>query len=146
MTEDYLAALCPQNRPLVGLLFSRESWIWQDTAYIDDLIRELDARGLDALPVFGLWEDNQALNAAGISQAVERFFYHQGQVVVSAVINTFKVGLTLSRQNRPGFLTRLNVPVIQAYNCCIPSASGAKEIDSQGTANICLIGAGELSV
>ncbi|HML31745.1 cobaltochelatase subunit CobN [Sporomusa sphaeroides] len=119
-TEDYLAALCPQNRPLVGLLFSRESWIWQDTAYIDALIRELDVRGFGALPVFGLWEDNQALNAAGISQAVERFFYHQGQVIVSAVINTFKVGLTLSRQNRPGFLTRLNVPVIQAYNLLRP--------------------------
>lgn len=116
VTAEYLAAFCPQNRPLVGILFSRESWIWQDTAYVDVLIRELDARGFDALPVFGLWEDNQALKAPGISQAVERFFYHQGQVVVAAVINTFKVGLTLSRQNRPGFLRRLNVLVIQAYN------------------------------
>lgn len=127
-TADYLAKFCPQDRPRVGILFSRESWIWQDTDYIDALIRELDARGLDALPVFGLWEDNPALPAAGISQAVERFFYHQGQVIVAAVINTFKVGLTLSRQNRPGFLRRLNVPVIQAYNLLRPQSAWQEDV------------------
>lgn len=115
-TAGYVAAFCPPNQPLVGILFSRESWIWQDTAYIDALISALADRGLAALPVFGLWEDNQELAAAGISKAVEKFLYRQQQVVVSAVINTFKVSLTKSRQNQTGFLANLNVPVIQAYN------------------------------
>ncbi|QDR79082.1 cobaltochelatase subunit CobN [Sporomusa termitida] len=115
-TAEYVNAFCRQNRPLVGILFSRESWIWQDTAYIDAIISELAGRGLAALPVFGLWEDNQELAAAGISRAVEKFFYRQHEVIIAAVINTFKVSLTTSRQNQTGFLAKLNVPVIQAYN------------------------------
>ncbi len=115
-TAEYEARFCRPGQPLVGILFSRESWIWQDTAYIDALIKALADRGLAALPVFGLWEDNPELAAAGISKAVETFFYRQQQVVVTAVINTFKVSLTKSRQNQAGFLTSLNVPVIQAYN------------------------------
>ena len=111
-----------EERPLVGILFSREAWIWQDTAYLDAVINALNRRGLDVLPVFGLWEDNKDLNAAGISQAVQKFFYRQGQVIVSAVVNTFRVGLTMSRQNQPGFLRELNVPVIQAYTLVRPQA------------------------
>jgi len=121
-TEQYLIAYCPQKRPIVGILFSRESWIWQDTEYIDAVISELDCQGFDVLAIFALWEDNKDLNGAGISKAVQKYFYIHDQILISAVINTFKVGLTMSSKNRTGFLNELNVPIIQAYNLLRPQS------------------------
>lgn len=119
-TQAYLAEFCQHGRPLVGILFSRESWIWQDTDYVDAMIDELEQQGINALPVFALWQDNPDLNAPGVSRAVKAFFQPEGRTLVAAVINTFKVGMTVSSLNQPGFLCNLNVPVLQAYNLLRP--------------------------
>ena len=103
-------------RPLVGILFARENWIWQEVAYIKELVQALEAQGLRTLPVYCLWCDNVAENAPGLSRAVKKFFYKDGKCIVSAVVNTFKISLTLSSQNDKNFMKDLNVPVLQAYN------------------------------
>ena len=127
-TQAYLAGLADPGRPLVGILFSRESWIWQDTAYIDAIIDALDRQGINALTVFALWQDNPDLAAPGVSQAVDVFFRPDGRTLVAAVINTFKVGMTVSRLNRPDFLRELNVPLLQAYNLLRPQAEWAEGV------------------
>ena len=103
-------------RPLVGILFARENWIWQEVTYLKELVRALKAEGLRTLPVYCLWCDNIAENAPGLSRAVKKYFYKDGKCIVSAVVNTFKISLTLSNQNDKNFMKDLNVPVLQAYN------------------------------
>ena len=103
-------------RPLVGILFARENWIWQEVTYLKELVKALEAEGLRTLPVYCLWCDNIAENAPGLSRAVKKYFYKDGKCIVSAVVNTFKISLTLSSQNDKNFMKDLNVPVLQAYN------------------------------
>ena len=104
------------SRPLVGILFARENWIWQEVTYLVELVKALEAQGLCTLPVYCLWCDNAAENAPGLSRAVKKYFYKNGKCIVSAVVNTFKITLTLTGQNDKNFMKDLNVPVLQAYN------------------------------
>lgn len=118
--ESFLKRYENSSKKKVGLLFSREQWIWQDTFCIDVLIDELAKKELLAVPIFALWEDNKVLNAPGVTKVVEKFFYHNNKPIISAVINTFKVGITVSKQNQQDFLQKLDVPIIQAYNLLRP--------------------------
>ena len=102
--------------PLVGILFARENWIWQEVSYLRELVAALEANGLRTLPVYCLWCDNEAEKAPGLSRAVKKYFYKNGKCIVSAVVNTFKISLTLSSQNDKNFMKDLNVPVLQGYN------------------------------
>ena len=104
----------------VALIFSRESWVWRDTAYLDAIIRHLAGAGLYPIPVFALWADNPLAKVEGISRLGERYFFENGVCVLDAIVNTFKVGLTVSSQNDRDFFRQLNVPVIQAYNLLRP--------------------------
>ena len=104
----------------VALIFSRESWVWRDTAYLDAIIRHLAGAGLYPIPVFALWADNPLAKVEGISRLGERYFFEHGVCVLDAIVNTFKVGLTVSSQNDRDFFRQLNVPVIQAYNLLRP--------------------------
>ena len=115
--EDYLR-LYPDvySQIIVGIIFTRESWIWKDVDYLNQLILKLEEKGMLALPIFGIWSNNQDLEAPGIAKGVNQFFYLNNRKVVHAVINTFKVGLTQTRQNDQQFLINLNVPILQAYN------------------------------
>ncbi|HBX75233.1 MAG TPA: hypothetical protein DEG55_03720, partial [Acidaminococcaceae bacterium] len=46
------AAECIDDpRPLVGILFARENWIWQEVAYLKELVNALEDQGLRTLPV-----------------------------------------------------------------------------------------------
>lgn len=111
------AAECIDDpRPLVGILFARENWIWQEVAYLKELVNALEDQGLRTLPVYCLWCDNEAEKAPGLSRAVKKYFYKDGKCIVDAVVNTFKISLTLSSQNDKNFMKDLNVPVLQGYN------------------------------
>ena len=37
-------------RPLIGILFARENWIWQEVAYLKELVNALEDQGLGTLP------------------------------------------------------------------------------------------------
>lgn len=104
------------GRPVVGILFSRENWLWQDTEYLWELVDALERRELDVLPVYCLWSDNAAQGAPGAARAVRELFYRDGACRISALVNTFKVEMTRSSGNDPDFLKELNVPVLQGYN------------------------------
>ena len=109
-----------EGESAVGLIFSRESWVWRDTAYLDAIIRHLAGEGLYPIPVFALWADNPLAKVEGISRLGERYFFEDGACVLDAIVNTFKVGLTVSSQNDRDFFRKLNVPVLQAYNLLRP--------------------------
>lgn len=112
----------------VGILFTRESWIWRDTAYIDTLIKKLTTADIYPLAVFALWADNPEAKAPGISSVAKQYFYDGEKCCLDALINTFKVGLTVSSQNDKDFFRKLNVPVIQGYNLLRPRSEWADSL------------------
>lgn len=113
---EELAALDNALAPAVGILVSRENWIWQEAAFLKPIVTGLINRGIRPIPVYCLWCNNDVQNAPGASAAVKEYFYKDGKCIVNAVINTFKVGMTMTARNEQDFLQRLNVPVLQGYN------------------------------
>ncbi|HIU63772.1 MAG TPA: cobaltochelatase subunit CobN [Candidatus Avacidaminococcus intestinavium] len=113
---NYIKQERTEGKPVIGILFARENWIWQETAYIDLLIKEIENNGMVALPVFCLWSANLKEQIPGFSEAVTQYFYQDNQCLVNVVINTFKVGLTQSKSNDKHTFKNLNVPVLQGYN------------------------------
>ena len=99
---------------VAGVLFPRDEWVWRDLRHQESLIRELEAQGLQVIPVFSHWAKNEALGAPGVDEAVRRFFFDAtGRCLVDVVINCFKFSLTVGRPVDPLFLQKLNVPILQ---------------------------------
>ena len=113
--ESYWNNDCATDKMTIGILFSREEWIWQDLDYQTALIEEIKAQGMNAIAVFCLWAGNKAEDVPGIDDTVKQYFYRQGKVIVDAVITTFKFSLTVGKRIEKDFLQRLNVPILQAY-------------------------------
>ncbi|HWR38741.1 MAG TPA: cobaltochelatase subunit CobN [Patescibacteria group bacterium] len=113
--EAYWRRYCQSGRPTIGILFPRDEWVWSDMDYQNELIRAIEARGMNAVAVFSHWTRNEALEAPGVEEAVNRYFYTAGQPVIDVLINTMKFSLTVGRPVTPEFLKRLDRPILQAY-------------------------------
>jgi cobaltochelatase CobN len=50
--ETWRARVCHPDRPTAGLIFYRAHWVTGNLAPVDALVRALEARGLNVLPVF----------------------------------------------------------------------------------------------
>ena len=115
--EDFFAfkQQCWSEKSLTaGVLFPRDEWVWRDLRHQESLIRELEAQGLQVIPIFSHWAKNEALGAPGVDEAVRRFFFDaSGRCLVDVVINCFKFSLTVGRPVDPLFLQKLNVPILQ---------------------------------
>lgn len=61
------------ERPLVGLLFSRSSWVTESLHVEAALVRELEACGVNVLPVFCYSIRDAALGTRGSGEAVRAF-------------------------------------------------------------------------
>jgi len=113
--EEYRQFYCQPERATVGIIFPRDEWIWADLTYQTELIQEIEAKGLNVIAVFSHWARNVELNAPGVNESVNAFFYEQGMVAIDVLINTFKFSLTVGKPVDPKFLYNLGVPVLQAY-------------------------------
>ncbi len=49
--KEYLEHVDP-SRPTVGIVITASYWIYRDLAHVDALIREVEGRGMNAIPVF----------------------------------------------------------------------------------------------
>jgi len=115
---DWLARHDP-SRPAIGLLFYRSHWMSGNLAFIDALVRDIEGRGGDALPVF----TSSLKETEGTSRwpAAFAFFRHEGRTLIDVLLTTISFamgdvnpdGLTLSGWSVDA-LAALDVPVLQA--------------------------------
>ena len=124
--EDLLETFDP-DRPTVGVWFYETHWTFENTRYVDALVRALEAQGVDAFPVFttptGEPDERDA-------EWVARNWF-AGRV--DAVLSTFMYSLTMDERGRSaseptdpaaeGFLSTLDVPVVQAMVSMRPRAA-----------------------
>jgi cobaltochelatase CobN len=87
-----------EGQPTAGLVFYRAHWVTGNLAPVDALVRALEARGLNALPVFGP-------HLAAVLEA----FPLAGELDVLLTTTSFSAG--------GESLARLDVPVLQAIFC-----------------------------
>lgn len=106
----------------VGLLVSRTAWVNRDLLVETALIRELEARGLNVVPVFAYSLQDEELGTRSMGQVIEAYFMQEGQPVIDCLIK-FTPFLIESRQgveNDPlragksqSLLKKLDVPLLQ---------------------------------
>ncbi|BBB92161.1 MAG TPA: cobaltochelatase subunit CobN [Methylomusa anaerophila] len=111
---------CRPDRPTIGILFPRDEWVWADLAYQTALVAEIERQGMNAMAVFSHWARNPEVNAPGVDDTVQAYFYVDGMPVIDVLLNTFKFSLTVGRPVDQEFLHRLDVPVLQAYGLLQP--------------------------
>jgi cobaltochelatase CobN len=115
---DWLARHDP-SRPVVGLLFYRSHWMSGNLAFIDALVRDIERRGGDALPVF----TSSLKETEGPSRcpAAFAFFQHEGRALIDVLITTISFAMGDVNPDGPtpsgwsvDALVALDVPVLQA--------------------------------
>ncbi|HEX2171619.1 MAG TPA: cobaltochelatase subunit CobN, partial [Dehalococcoidia bacterium] len=119
----YRAAKCPPNRPTVGLLFYRAHWMSGNTTFLDALIRRLEDRGCNVLPVFCFSLKDDRVGPSGAPRAFADFFEDgAGGATVDAIVSTLSFsmgqvvvqGAALATGWSVEYLERLDVPILQA--------------------------------
>lgn len=113
---EYSRKFLLPNRPTIGMMFSREEWIWGNLEYQEQVFREIEGQGYNALLLFTNNLGDAQTGAPSLTDNIEKFFYHEGRVMIDVLINTFVFSLTVTRFLELKVIQDLGVPVLQAYN------------------------------
>jgi cobaltochelatase CobN len=121
--EDWLARRDP-SWPTAGILFYRSHWMSGNLAFIDALVRELEGRGLNALPVFTSSLKEPAAGGCGPEgrwPAAFEFFVPCGQRLIDVLLTTVSFALGEVQADGPTpagwsvhVFAALGIPVLQA--------------------------------
>jgi cobaltochelatase CobN len=108
-------------RPTLGVLFYRSHVLSGNTDFVDAIVREVEARGANALPVYAYSLKDGATPDGGLPDALRYFVGADGSPSVDAVIATMSFAMGQVNTDGPtqtGWsveaLERLGVPVLQA--------------------------------
>ncbi|MFC4408264.1 cobaltochelatase subunit CobN [Haloarchaeobius iranensis] len=119
--EELVGTLDPDT-PTVAIWFYESHWTHENTRYVDGQIRAVEARGVDALPVFcnPATDSDEQWDAERVTDA---WLLDDGEPIVDAVLSSFMFSLSMDERGRAAddegdgaadvFLDRLGVPVIQ---------------------------------
>ena len=133
---DYLAERVDPGRPTVGLWFYQTYWLNNNLAFIDAIIRAVEARGANVIPVFHLRYKDAGRGNRGADYIVEHFFMDGGRPRIDVLINPLMFSLTLAAPEYQALLPRLDVPLIQTMTCLAPYAQWAGSIQGLPTMDV----------
>ncbi len=114
--DDYLAWRPLKNDSYtVGIFFPRSYWIDDSMEVFDALIREMEDRGINVVPVF-----NDKFKGDGDDKAIEKYFMKNGLPVIDTIVLQAYFFLKSSRekggsgieQDETDILKKLNVPAL----------------------------------
>ena len=119
---QYLEWYKPDDKPTVGLLFSRFSWANNLLDVEDELIRALEQQGMNVIPVFSYSVRDLELGTRSMAEVVSDYFLNDDEPRIAAMVKTvpFFLGqeaksMGEAKSNKKGIslLKRLNVPVFE---------------------------------
>lgn len=85
--EDYLTWYKSKPAPTVGLLLSRANWVNKNMAVEDTLIRLLEDKGYNVIPVFCYSLKNAELGTKGSGEVVRQYFFDaEGRPRIAALV------------------------------------------------------------
>ncbi|MDJ1499100.1 cobaltochelatase subunit CobN [Xanthocytophaga agilis] len=114
--EDWLKMRNPAL-PSIGITFYRAHWLSGNTSFVDAMIRALEARNLNVLPVYTA-SLKAVDNGTGWPYALDIFRY-TNEVLIDVLVNTVSFAMRdiqteQLRQGEEEILRQLNVPILQA--------------------------------
>ena len=121
--ESYIAQRFQPGRPSIGILFYRAHWMSGNLLPIDSLIRSLESKGANVLPVFAFSLKHSPEGDGVANRAFTEYLAGpDGTPRVQCIINT--MGMSMGEISAEGpavatgwsvdYLDALNVPMVQA--------------------------------
>ncbi|BBO92442.1 cobaltochelatase subunit CobN [Desulfosarcina ovata subsp. ovata] len=120
--DDYLAQKIDPARPTVGLWFYQTYWLNNNLAHIDAIIRAVESRGANVIPVFHQRYKDADRGNNGADHIVAHYFMDGERPRIQVLINPLLFSLTVAAPEYKTLLPRLNVPFIQAMVSLNPYA------------------------
>ncbi len=132
--DEYLETLAP-GRPTVGVLLSQGSWLNGSTEPQDLLVRCVEDRGANAIPVFLNVVPSDVDGSIGIRKVMETYFYKDGRRLVDVIV-LCGMGFSTLALGNPGdgsgsgfrnFFDEIGVPVLAAFALFRPMSEWEKD-------------------
>ncbi|MEN3036555.1 MAG: cobaltochelatase subunit CobN [Candidatus Methanosuratincola petrocarbonis] len=135
--DEYMERRCKDGRPTVGIWFYHSFWQAGNTAFIDELIKEVERAGANAIPVFMYSLKDADLGTRGAEWVIENYFMRNGKPIIDVLINPLMFSISMRSDCTEGIsiFSRLGVPIIKAiitYNSLkdwLGSHSGLTPLD-----------------
>lgn len=121
--ETYLRKRIDPQKPTVGLWFFQTYWLNGNLGHVDALIREIESRHVNVLPVFSMRLKDASLGNRGSDEIVRSFFMDNSGPRIDVLINAMSMSMTLTCAAYRHLFPDLNVPVIQAMTTSLPRAA-----------------------
>jgi cobaltochelatase CobN len=134
--DDYLAQKLDPTRPTVGLWFYQTYWLNNNLAFIDAIIRAVEAQGANIIPVFHLRYKDAERGNRGADYIVDHFFMDGDRPRIDVLINPLMFSLTLVAPEYKALLPRLDVPFIQTMTCSAPFAQWSESVQGLPTMDV----------
>ena len=112
---SYQKKFCREGRPVVGVLFYRDEWLWGDLSYKDALIEEIERQGMNAVCVFANGRPDPALGMPSMKEVFQRYFMEGDKPFADVVLNTMKFSLTAGGLLTTKDLFHMGIPIFEAY-------------------------------
>ncbi len=134
--NDYLQEHVDPERLTVGLWFYQTYWVNNNLAYIDSIIRSIEAQGASVIPVFHLRYKDVERGNNGADYIIEEYFMDKGKSRIQVLINPLLFSLSLASPDYKHLLTKLGVPCIQAMMSMSPYAVWRDSIQGMSTSDV----------
>ena len=119
--EDYLAQKRDPAKPTLGIWFYQSYWLNNNLAFIDTLIRTVEAEGANALAVFHLRYKDADLGNRGSDHVARHYFMdEEGRPRIDALLSPMGFSMNLTAPEYKPLLPLLGVPVLQTILCYAP--------------------------
>ena len=117
--DEYFRKNYKEGRPTIGLWFYSGFWQADNLRFVDSLIREIERRDANVIPVFLYSLKDVELGTKGAEWVIDNYFMKDGQPVIDALISTLMFSLTMKPRDEEKlfdkpFFEKLGVPVIKA--------------------------------
>jgi cobaltochelatase CobN len=132
----YLREYIDPSKPTVGIWFIQTYWLNGNLAHIDRLIREIESRGANVLPVFSMRFKDEALGNRGSDEIVREYFMDGGQPRIDVLASAMFMSMTLTHPAYSGLLPELNVPVLQAMTTLNPYAVWKESVQGMAVLDV----------
>ena len=121
--EEYLGSHMVAGHPTVGIMFTANMWIYDNTDHIDALIREFERIGVNVIPVFFSTTMSAVDHEGGTKAYVRKYFMDGDRCRVDAIVMATPFSQLNNSRDCDGiftpddqnyFSTMTDVPVFQA--------------------------------
>ena len=121
--EEYLRKNINPKKITVGLWFYQTYWINNNLAFIDTIIRAIEAQGANVIPVFHLRYKDVERGNKGADHIINHYFMDGEHPRIDVLISPMLFSLRLASPDYKDLLTRLGVVCIQAMVSMGPYAA-----------------------